>query len=563
MVTQMRETRRDLGDTPSDDSWRGFRGQVWRDSIDTRGFIQDNYTPYEGGADFLAGPTERTKGIWARLTAMFPAERERGVYDVDARTPASITAHAPGYIDQDAELIVGLQTDAPLKRAIMPNGGWRVVETSLRTYGYEVDPRVKEIFTKYRKTHNNGVFDAYTAEILAARRAHVITGLPDAYGRGRIIGDYRRVALYGVDRLLADKLQIKSSMDALPSDEPVIRDREEVAEQIRALGELAEMAASYGFDISRPASTAQEAVQWLYFGYLAAVKEQNGAAMSLGRTSTFLDVYLQRDLDEGRIDESAAQELIDDFVIKLRIVRFLRTPEYDSLFSGDPTWVTEAIGGMGSDGRTLVTKTSFRLLQTLNNLGPAPEPNLTVLWSAQLPQGFKDFAAQISIETSSLQYESDELLRKVTGDDTAIACCVSAMPVGKQMQFFGARVNLAKTLLYAINGGRDEISGEQVAPPSPPVAGEYLDFSDVRAKFDAEMDWLARVYVEALNIIHYMHDKYAYERLEMALHDYPVRRTMAMGIAGLAVVADSLSAIRDARVKVIRDEHRPHRGLPG
>ena len=563
MVTQMRETRRDLGDTPSDDSWRGFRGQVWRDSVDTRGFIQDNYTPYEGGADFLAGPTERTKGIWARLTAMFPAERERGVYDVDARTPASITAHAPGYIDQDAELIVGLQTDAPLKRAIMPNGGWRVVETSLRTYGYEVDPRVKEIFTKYRKTHNDGVFDAYTAEILAARRAHVITGLPDAYGRGRIIGDYRRVALYGVDRLLADKLQIKSSMDALPSDEPVIRDREEVAEQIRALGELAEMAASYGFDISRPASTAQEAVQWLYFGYLAAVKEQNGAAMSLGRTSTFLDVYLQRDLDEGRIDESAAQELIDDFVIKLRIVRFLRTPEYDSLFSGDPTWVTEAIGGMGSDGRTLVTKTSFRLLQTLNNLGPAPEPNLTVLWSAQLPQGFKDFAAQISIETSSLQYESDELLRKVTGDDTAIACCVSAMPVGKQMQFFGARVNLAKTLLYAINGGRDEMSGEQVAPPSPPVAGEYLDFSDVRAKFDAEMDWLARVYVEALNIIHYMHDKYAYERLEMALHDYPVRRTMAMGIAGLAVVADSLSAIRDARVKVIRDEHRPHRGLPG
>jgi len=554
MVTQVWETSRDLGDVPSDDSWRSFRGQVWRDSIDTRRFIQDNYTPYEGNAGFLAGPTGRTKGIWARLTAMFPAERERGVYDVDARTPASITAHAPGYIDRDAELIVGLQTDAPLKRAIMPNGGWRVVETSLRTYGYEVDPRVKEIFTKYRKTHNDGVFDAYTAEILAARRAHVITGLPDAYGRGRIIGDYRRVALYGVDRLIAEKLKVKSSMDALPSDEHVIRDREELAEQIRALAELAEMAGSYGFDISRPASTAQEAVQWLYFGYLAAVKEQNGAAMSLGRTSTFLDVYLQRDLDEGRIDESAAQELIDDFVIKLRIVRFLRTPEYDALFSGDPTWVTEAIGGMGSDGRTLVTKTSFRLLQTLNNLGPAPEPNLTVLWSGRLPQGFKDFAARISIETSSLQYESDDLLREVTGDDTAIACCVSAMPVGKQMQFFGARVNLAKTLLYAINGGRDEMSGEQVAPPSPPVTGEYLDFNDVRAKFDDEMDWLARVYVEALNIIHYMHDKYAYERLEMALHDYPVRRTMAMGIAGLAVVADSLSAIRDARVKVIRDD---------
>ena len=554
MVTQVWETSRDLGDVPSDDSWRSFRGQVWRDSIDTRRFIQDNYTPYEGNAGFLAGPTGRTKGIWARLTAMFPAERERGVYDVDARTPASITAHAPGYIDRDAELIVGLQTDAPLKRAIMPNGGWRVVETSLRTYGYEVDPRVKEIFTKYRKTHNDGVFDAYTAEILAARRAHVITGLPDAYGRGRIIGDYRRVALYGVDRLIAEKLKVKSSMDALPSDEHVIRDREELAEQIRALAELAEMAGSYGFDISRPASTAQEAVQWLYFGYLASVKEQNGAAMSLGRTSTFLDVYLQRDLDEGRIEESAAQELIDDFVIKLRIVRFLRTPEYDSLFSGDPTWVTEAIGGMGSDGRTLVTKTSFRLLQTLNNLGPAPEPNLTVLWSGRLPQGFKDFAARISIETSSLQYESDDLLREVTGDDTAIACCVSAMPVGKQMQFFGARVNLAKTLLYAINGGRDEMNGEQVAPPSPPVAGEYLDFNDVRAKFDTEMDWLARVYVEALNIIHYMHDKYAYERLEMALHDYPVRRTMAMGIAGLAVVADSLSAIRDARVKVIRDD---------
>ena len=554
MVTQVWETSRDLGDVPSDDSWRSFRGQVWRDSIDTRRFIQDNYTPYEGDAGFLAGPTGRTKGIWARLTAMFPAERERGVYDVDARTPASITAHAPGYIDRDAELIVGLQTDAPLKRAIMPNGGWRVVETSLRAYGYEVDPRVKEIFTKYRKTHNNGVFDAYTAEILAARRAHVITGLPDAYGRGRIIGDYRRVALYGVDRLIAEKLKVKSSMDALPSDEHVIRDREELAEQIRALAELAEMAGSYGFDISRPASTAQEAVQWLYFGYLAAVKEQNGAAMSLGRTSTFLDVYLQRDLDEGRIDESAAQELIDDFVIKLRIVRFLRTPEYDALFSGDPTWVTEAVGGMGSDGRTLVTKTSFRLLQTLSNLGPAPEPNLTVLWSGRLPQGFKDFAARISIETSSLQYESDDLLREVTGDDTAIACCVSAMPVGKQMQFFGARVNLAKTLLYAINGGRDEMNGEQVAPPSPPVAGEYLDFNDVRAKFDTEMDWLARVYVEALNIIHYMHDKYAYERLEMALHDYPVRRTMAMGIAGLAVVADSLSAIRDARVKVIRDD---------
>ena len=554
MNTPVGERERDLGEVSSDDPWRGFRGQVWRDSIDTRRFIQDNYTPYEGDAGFLAGPTDRTKSIWARLTAMFLVERERGVYDVDAHTPSSITAYAPGYIDRDAELIVGLQTDAPLKRAIMPNGGWRVVETGLRTYGYEVDPRLKEIFTKYRKTHNDGVFDAYTAEILAARRSHIITGLPDAYGRGRIIGDYRRVALYGVDRLVADKRAVKSSMDALWSGEHVIRDREELAEQIRALGELAEMAKSYGFDISGPARTAKQAVQWLYFGYLAAVKEQNGAAMSLGRTSTFLDVYLQRDLDEGRIDESGAQELIDNFVIKLRIVRFLRTPEYDALFSGDPTWVTEAIGGMGGDGRTLVTKTSFRLLQTLSNLGPAPEPNLTVLWSPRLPQGFKDFAAQMSVQTSSIQYESDELLRPVTGDDTAIACCVSAMPVGKQMQFFGARVNLAKTLLYAINGGRDEMSGVQVAPPSPPVTGEYLDFNDVKAKLDAQMDWLAKTYLEALNIIHYMHDKYAYERLEMALHDYPVRRTMAMGIAGLAVVADSLSAIRDARVKVIRDD---------
>jgi formate C-acetyltransferase len=466
---------------------------------------------------------------------MFPRERELGVYDVDPHTPASITAHAPGYIHRDNELIVGLQTDAPLKRAIMPFGGWRVVETSLRTYGYEVDPRVEEIFTKYRKTHNDAVFDAYTAEILAARRSHVITGLPDAYGRGRIIGDYRRVALYGTDRLIADKRLVKASLDVLSSGEDVIRDREELAEQITALGELREMAASYGFDVSVPATTARQAVQWLYFGYLAAVKEQNGAAMSLGRTSSFLDVYLQRDLDAGRIDESGAQELIDDFVIKLRIVRFLRTPEYDALFSGDPTWVTECLGGMGTDGRTLVTRTSFRFLQTLHNLGPAPEPNLTVLWSPALPLGFKDFAAATSIATSSIQYESDDLMRPRTGDDTAIACCVSAMTVGKQMQFFGARVNLAKTLLYAINGGRDEITGAQVAPATAPVTGEHLDYDDVLARLDVQLEWLARVYVDALNIIHYMHDKYAYERLEMALHDHPVRRTMAMGIAGLAV----------------------------
>jgi len=536
------------------DPWRSFQGTRWRDAIDPRRFIQDNYTPYEGDADFLVGPTDRTLGIWAKLTAMFPREREKGVYDVDAATPSTITAHAPGYIDREQELIVGLQTDAPLKRAIMPNGGWRMVEDGLATYGYPVDPRLRQIFTQYRKTHNDGVFDAYTAEILAARRAHLVTGLPDAYGRGRIIGDYRRVAIYGIDRLVADKLRVKGALDVQPSSEHVIRDREELAEQIRALRETKTMAASYGFDISGPAATASEAIQWLYFGYLAAVKEQNGAAMSLGRTSTFVDIYVQRDLQEGRIDETAAQELIDDFVIKLRIVRFLRTPAYDALFSGDPTWVTEAIGGMGADGRTLVTRTSFRYLQTLRNLGPAPEPNLTVLWSPDLPKGFKDFAALISVETSSIQYESDDLMRDVTGDDTAIACCVSAMEVGKQMQFFGARVNLAKTLLYAINGGRDEISGQQVAVESEPVSGDYLDFDDVVSRLDAEMDWLARVYVDALNVIHYMHDKYAYERVEMALHDYPVRRTMAMGIAGLAVAADSLSAIRDARVRVVRDD---------
>ena len=535
-------------------AWRGFRGAGWRDSIDVRQFVQDNYTPYEGGADFLAPATTRTTGVWSKLTALFPREREQGVYDVDTHTPSTITAHAPGYIDRENELIVGLQPDAPLKRAIMPNGGWRVVEASLDTYGYDVDPAVKRIFTTYRKTHNDGVFDAYTQEILTARSSHVITGLPDAYGRGRIIGDYRRVALYGVDRLVADKWVVKASLDTLASTADVIRDREELAEQIRALDELREMAATYGFDIGEPAGTGKEAIQWLYFGYLAAVKEQNGAAMSLGRTSTFLDVYLERDLAEGLIDESLAQELIDDFVIKLRIVRFLRTPEYDALFSGDPTWVTESIGGMGEDGRTLVSRSSFRFLQTLHNLGAAPEPNLTVFWSSALPKGFKDFAAHTSIQTSSIQYESDDLMRDRTGDDTAIACCVSAMTLGKQMQFFGARVNLAKTLLYAINGGRDEVSGDQVAPPTAPVTGDYLDYDDVVRRFDLQMDWLARVYVDALNVIHFMHDKYAYERLEMALHDYPVQRTMAMGIAGLAVAADSLSAIRDCRVKVVRDD---------
>ena len=524
--------------------WQGFAGDRWQQRIDVRNFVQANVTPYTGDAAFLAGPTGRTTALWSRLTAMFGRERARGIYDVDARTPASITSHAPGYIDREHELITGLQTDAPLRRAIMPNGGLRMVENGLAAYGYTLDPAVREIFTRYRKTHNDGVFDAYPADVLAARRAHVITGLPDAYGRGRIIGDYRRVPLYGVDRLVAAKKAEKAALDARPSTAEVIRDREELAEQIRALGELTEMAASYGHDVSRPAATAREAIQWLYLAYLAAVKEQNGAAMSLGRTSTFLDVYLERDLRAGVLTETGAQELIDDFVIKLRIVRFLRTPEYDELFSGDPTWVTESMGGIGRDGRPLVTRTSFRYLQTLYNLGPAPEPNLTVLWSPALPDGFKRFCAQVSIDTSSIQYESDDLLRARWGDDTAIACCVSAMEVGKQMQFFGARVNLAKTLLYAINGGRDEITGTQVGPALPPLAGEVLDYGEV----------VARLYVNAMNVIHYMHDKYAYERLEMALHDYAVLRTMACGIAGLSVAADSLAAIRYATVRPVRDE---------
>ncbi|GAA2852948.1 formate C-acetyltransferase [Nonomuraea rubra] len=535
------------------DAWRGFRGVDWRSGVDVRAFIQANYTPYQGDDRFLTGPTERTRAVWEKVSALFPEERRRGILDADTTTPSSITAHAPGYIDRDRELIVGLQTDAPLKRAIMPAGGLRMVENGLAAYGHKLDPAVKDIFTKYRKTHNDGVFDAYTPEILAARRSGVITGLPDAYGRGRIIGDYRRVALYGVDRLIEAKQAELRSLDDADATDAVIRDREELAEQLRALEELKVMAASYGHDLSRPAATAHEAVQWLYFAYLAAIKEQNGAAMSLGRTSTFLDVYLQRDLTEGHITEERAQELVDDFVIKLRIVRFLRTPEYDQLFSGDPTWVTESIGGLGEDGRPLVTRTSYRYLQTLRNLGPAPEPNLTVFWSPRLPEPFKRFCAALSIETSAIQYESDELMRPRTGDDTAIACCVSAAPVGRQMQFFGARVNLAKTLLYAINGGHDEITGAQVGPAHPPLTGDVLDYEQVAKALDRMMDWLARTYVNALNIIHYMHDKYAYERLEMALHDYPVKRTLACGIAGLSVAADSLSAIKHARVKVIRD----------
>lgn len=533
-------------------AWTGFVTGPWVDHVDVRDFIQRNYTPYEGDSAFLAGPTARTTRIWDRLSAMFPAEREKGVYDVDPTTPSTITSHAPGYIAQDDELIVGLQTDAPLKRAIMPNGGYRMVEKSLETYGYEPDPVVSEIFSKYRKTHNDGVFDVYPPAVRAARSSHIITGLPDAYGRGRIIGDYRRVALYGVDALIAAKKIERAELDMERSVEDVIRDREENAEQIRALGELKQMAASYGYDISGPATTGREAVQWLYFGYLAAVKEQNGAAMSLGRTSTFLDIYLERDLAAGAITEEQAQEVIDDFVIKLRIVRFLRTPEYDALFSGDPTWVTESIGGMGEDGRTLVTKTSFRYLQTLYNLGPAPEPNMTVFWSDRLPAGFKAYCAQVSIDTSAVQYESDDLIRADWGDDAAIACCVSPMRVGKQMQFFGARVNLAKALLYAINGGRDEVTGKQVAPVTAPVEGDVLDYDEVMARFDVTMDWLAQTYVDALNCVHYMHDKYAYERIEMALHDREILRTLACGIAGLSVVADSLSAIKHAKVTALR-----------
>ncbi|GAA0269330.1 formate C-acetyltransferase [Streptomyces polychromogenes] len=539
-------------------AWDGFKGGLWRDAIDVRDFIQRNYTPYEGDGSFLAGPTERTTAVWKSLTDKFPQEREKGVYDIAYDIPSTITAHAPGYIDRDKDLIVGLQTDAPLKRAIMPNGGWRMVAGALDTYGYPVSEELAKVFTEYRKTHNAGVFDAYTPEIRAARKAGVVTGLPDAYGRGRIIGDYRRVALYGVDRLIEAKKEEKDELNALPAGgrslEETIRLREELAEQIRALTELKAMAASYGYDISGPAGTGREAIQWLYFAYLAAVKEQNGAAMSLGRTSTFVDIYLQRDIEAGLLTEETAQELVDDFIIKLRIVRFLRTPEYDELFSGDPTWVTESIAGMGEDGRPLVTRTSFRYLQTLYNLGPAPEPNMTVFWSPRLPQGFKEFCAHVSIDTSSVQYESDELMRPRFGDDTAIACCVSAMPVGKQMQFFGARVNLAKTLLYAINGGRDEKSGAQVGPRTAVPASAVLDYHEVMERFDTQLEWLARTYVHALNVIHYMHDRYAYERIEMALHDRDVRRTMACGIAGLSVAADSLSAIKHAKVTAVRDE---------
>ncbi len=540
-------------DTPDNAApWNEFHSGLWQSEINVRDFIQQNYTPYDGDESFLAAATERTKKIWMKLEALFVEERKKSVLDV-SQIPSSITAHKPGYIDRDNEVIVGLQTDAPLKRAIMPNGGFRLVANALKTYGYTVDPQVEEAFTKYRKTHNDAVFDAYTADIRRCRSSHILTGLPDAYGRGRIIGDYRRVPLYGVDRLIQRKQEEKNSLDAAMSTDEIIRDREELSEQLRALEELKQMASAYGFDVSRPAATAKEAVQWLYFGYLAGVKEQNGAAMSLGRVSTFLDIYLQRDLAAGTIDETEAQEMIDDFVIKLRIVRFLRTPEYDDLFAGDPTWVTESIGGMGDDGRALVTRTSFRFLQTLYTLGPAPEPNLTIWYSPRLPDGFRRFSAKVAIDTSSIQFESDEIMRRAWGDDGAIACCVSPMLMGKQMQFFGARANMVKCLLYSINGGRDEISGKVVAPGFKPVAGDELDFNDIISRFEKMMDWLAGVYVNAMNVIHYMHDKYAYERVEMALHDYAPLRTMAFGMAGLSVVADSLSAIKYAKVRVVRD----------
>lgn len=534
-------------------SWQGFQIGKWSEEVNVRDFIQQNYTPYTGDESFLKDSTPKTHNLWTEVKLLMKEEREKGVLDAETKIPSSITAYPAGYINQDLEKIVGLQTDKPLKRGIMPFGGIRVVEKSLEAYGYEIDPDTHEIFTEYRKTHNDGVFSAYTSEMRKARKSGIITGLPDAYGRGRIIGDYRRVALYGTDFLIADKQNQLQSLEYDYMDEDIIRLREEIFEQIKALKELQEMGSSYGFDISQPAKNAQEAVQWTYFAYLAAVKEQNGAAMSFGRTSTFLDIYITRDIDNGVITETEAQELIDQLVIKLRIVRFLRAPEYNQLFAADPVWITEVIGGMGVDGRPLVTKNSFRFLNTLYNLGPAPEPNLTILWSSKLPLAFKHYCAKVSIDTSSIQYENDDLMRPEYGDDYGIACCVSAMRIGKQMQFFGARVNLAKALLYAINGGKDEKSGIQVAPPSAPITSEYLDYDEVTAKFDLLMAWLAKLYVNTLNIIHYMHDKYSYERIEMALHDRDVYRTMACGMAGLSVVADALSAIKHSKVKVIRN----------
>ena len=536
------------------EEWRTFTSGIWEKEINVRDFIQRNYTPYDGDDSFLEGPTDDTRALWDQVLELSEEERKKGgVLDMDTKIVSTIISHGPGYLDKSKERIVGFQTDKPFKRSLQPNGGIRMAVKAAEQYGYTVDPQIVEFYTKYRKTHNEGVFDAYTPEMRLCRSSHIITGLPDAYGRGRIIGDYRRVALYGVDRLIEEKEQRKASTrTTMYSD--VTREREELSEQIKALKELKMLGAIYGYDISKPASSFHDAVQWLYFGYLAAVKEQNGAAMSLGRTSTFLDIYAERDLREGRITEKEVQEIVDHFIMKLRLVKFARTPEYNALFSGDPTWVTESIGGVGIDGRHLVTKMSYRYLHTLSNLGTAPEPNLTVLWSRNLPVNFKRFAAKTSIESSSIQYENDDLMRVTHGDDYAIACCVSSMRIGKEMQFFGARANLAKCLLYAINGGVDEISGKQVGPKYRPITSEYLDYDEVMERFHDMMKWLAGVYVNALNIIHYMHDKYCYERLQMALHDDPVKRWFATGIAGLSVVADSLSAIKYARVKTVRNE---------
>lgn len=538
------------------EQWQGFKGKTWKTEVDVRDFIQQNYSAYEGNAEFLEGPTEATNELWAQVMDLTKQEMEAGgVLDMDTKVVSTITSHDAGYLNKDKEQIVGFQTEKPFKRSLQPFGGIRMSEQSAEAYGYEIDPEVSHIFRDYRKTHNQGVFDVYTPEMRNARSNKIITGLPDAYGRGRIIGDYRRVALYGVDFLMQEKLKDFAVLGNGTMSEDIIRLREEMSEQYRALKDLKELGNIYGFDISKPATTAKEAFQWLYLGYLAAVKQQNGAAMSLGRVSTFLDVYIQRDLENGTLTEKEAQEIVDHFVMKLRLVKFARTPDYNELFSGDPTWVTEAIGGMGEDGRTLVTKSSFRFLQTLKNMGTAPEPNLTVLWSTRLPEGFKRFCAHISIATSSIQYENDDVMRPEWGDDYGIACCVSAMRIGKQMQFFGARANLAKSLLYAINGGVDEVTRKQVGPKYQPITSEYLDYDEVMEKFDMMNEWVAGMYINILNVIHYMHDKYSYEDLEMALHDTNVMRTMATGIAGFSVTIDSLSAIKHAKVKVIRDEH--------
>ena len=543
-----------MQETPAQEAWDGFVGGNWQRAVDVRDFIQKNYTPYDGDDSFLAGPTEATTKLWADVMDLFAQETANGgVLDMDTKQVSTITSHEAGYIDKPLEQIVGLQTDKPLKRALMVDGGVRMAMAACKAYGYEVDPEIVDFYTYRRKTHNAGVFDVYTEDMRKCRHSHIITGLPDAYGRGRIIGDYRRVALYGVDALITDKINQKNGTSSI-MDEKTIRHREELSEQIRALKELKQLGEIYGFDLSRPAENFKEAVQWLYLGYLAAVKEQNGAAMSIGRNTTFLDIYAERDLARGTFTESEIQEIVDHLVMKLRMVKFARTPEYNELFSGDPQWVTESIGGIGIDGRSMVTKSCFRWLHTLENMGTSPEPNLTVLWSTKLPVGFKRYCAKISITTSSIQYENDDLMRVYHGDDYAIACCVSSMRVGKEMQFFGARANLAKCLLYAINGGRDEKTGEQIGPKYRAVEGEYLDYDDVFSKYMDMMRWLAGVYVNALNAIHYMHDKYSYERIQMALHDECVHRWFATGIAGLSVVADSLSAIKYAKVRVVRDE---------